>query len=195
MEQTQNLKRVQRLSTAHQKTDSPDRSEGVDLIMAAGSGIKNKSINGGSNGSKPVVINDEVSTPEATAGHLNFTTAQSNSGGKRKDLKNSCISIPPCMTKHQASFKRKQGHLSDIANNEIPVKYFSQLFKIDDNQHKGTCGHDYTATFDAERCDVGPSTGSAYEKTRNASKNFKSKAGMKILFIFIVTCKGSDVSM
>ena len=121
-----------------------------------------------------------------TAGHLNFTTSQSNSGGKRKDLKNSCISIPPCMNKHQESLKREQRHLSDNAINEIPVTYFSQLSEIDDNQHKGRCGHVYTATFDTERCDAEPSTGSPSEKTRNASKNSKSKAGMKILFIFIV---------
>lgn len=68
VEQTQNFKCVQRLSTVLGKADSPDRSEGVNLIMGNGCDIQKQTANCGSNDLKPVVINDEGSTSETTAG-------------------------------------------------------------------------------------------------------------------------------
>ena len=179
VDQTQNLKLVQRLSTALQKADSADRSEGVNVIMSTGCDIQKKNANGGSNGLKPIIINDEGSTSEATAGELYFTTDHSNSWGNSRDIKRSCISIPPCATKDEASLK-KQRHLSDIANDKITVKYFSQVTETnDDNQHKGTCENVNTSTFDIERSDIESSTGGPSENIMDASKNSKREAGMK----------------
>ena len=108
VEQTQNLKRVQRLSTAIEKADSPDISEGGNLIMGNGCDIPKQNANCGSNIRKPAVINDEGSTSETTAdGNVN------------------------------------------------------------------------PSTFDVERGDVESSAGSPSEKTKSASRNSKSEAGMK----------------
>src|SRR6218665_1033856 len=153
MEQTQNLKHVQRLSTALQKADSPDRSDCVNLTMSNGYNIQKRNANCDSNGLESVTINDEGSTSEATAGEVNFTTTQNNGKGNNKEVKRSCISIPTCATKDQESL-RKRRHLSYIANNAITVKYFSQLSETDDNQHKGICENVNPSSFDAERCDV-----------------------------------------
>ena len=121
-EQTQNLKYVQGLSTALQTADSPDRSEGVNLIMGSGCDIQKKNANCGSNGLKPVIINDN--------------------GG--------CISIRSCATKDLDSLKKQQRRFSDIANNTITAECFSLTTKIDDNQYNGTCGNVNTSTFNAQ---------------------------------------------
>jgi len=181
-EQAQNFKRVQRRSTALQKADSPDRS-GVHSIMANGCDIQRKNANSGSNGLKPVVRNDEGSTSEATAGYRNFSMTQSNSRGNSKDVKFSCISIPPCATKDQEYLKKEPRYLTDIVNYVVEAEYFSQPTEIV-SQHNRTCENVKTSTFDAERGDVEPSTRSPSEKIMDALHKTRHEAGLKYCLLF-----------
>jgi len=96
VEQTQNLKCVHRLSTAFERPDSPGKSVGVTLIVGNGFDIQKKNTNGGSNGLKPVIINDDGGTSETTAGekfnpstfHFEIGDIESSTGSPSEKTKN-----------------------------------------------------------------------------------------------------------
>jgi len=184
--QTQNLKPVQGLSTTLKEADFADRSDGVILIMGNGSDIQKKDTGCGSNGLKPLIIYDEGSeegTFEATAGVLNLTTTRRNTGVNSRDFKCGCISNPPCTMEDQESLRKQGQCLSDLSNNVILPRHFSQPSENDDNRTNKTCDNIDTLTFYSERGDVEPSTGSSSEKTKDAANKSRNRPGIKLNFL------------
>ena len=81
------------------------------------------------------------------------------------------------------SLKKEPWYLTEIMNYVVEAEYFSQPTEIV-SQHKRTCDNVKTSTFDAERGDVEPSTGSSSEKITDALHKTRHEAGLK----FCLSC-------